>query len=291
MNSQTEFDTSVNAIICECVTALKLDEQLCGMLPSGVVAITFDEELLEKIDLDSPQLRDDAQIELRLFVIKVRRFINVKNLDVKDTLKLVREWLIWENSAKPICDIEPELRTGKIVYAGRGGTGIPIFVLKFKLHFAPAKDAGFTRESSTNLMFAIFGLAEHLSPETGGSFELVIDLHSFGFGNIDRGILKHLGNIVSKYFPGRIRKCHIVRPPMIVSGLWRLLRPLVPQRWMEILVFHKEATKVGSIIGTSQFPTVFGGELEVNDSKWSDVSACAIINKSELTLSDCVSNS
>eukprot|EP00040_Diaphanoeca_grandis_P005498 m.33086 g.33086 ORF g.33086 m.33086 type:complete len:256 (+) comp16754_c0_seq2:177-944(+) len=198
MNSQTEFDTSVNAIICECVTALKLDEQLCGMLPSGVVAITFDEELLEKIDLDSPQLRDDAQIELRLFVIKVRRFINVKNLDVKDTLKLVREWLIWENSAKPICDIEPELRTGKIVYAGRGGTGIPIFVLKFKLHFAPAKDAGFTRESSTNLMFAIFGLAEHLSPETGGSFELVIDLHSFGFGNIDRGILKHLGNIVSK---------------------------------------------------------------------------------------------
>jgi len=119
----------------------------------------------------------------------------------------------------------------------------------------------------------------------------VVDLEGFGIGNIDRGVLKDLGGLTESYFPGRIQMVYVVRAPVVVYGLWRMLRPMVPKKWLALISFSRKATGLVDALGTRELPVAFGGDLSALDvNTWLRNNRAGIIENRQFELAECIAS-
>ena len=124
----------------------------------------------------------------------------------------------------------------------------------------------------------------------GGHLQ-VVDLEGFGMGNIDRGVLKDLGGLTERYFPGRIQMVHVVRAPVVVYGLWRMLRPMVPNKWLSVISFSRKAIGLADALGTPALPVAFGGDLDALDvDTWLRKNRTAMVENHHFELAECVAS-
>ena len=124
-----------------------------------------------------------------------------------------------------------------------------------------------------------------------GGYLQVVDLEGFGMGNVDRGVLKDLGGLTERYFPGRILMVHVVRAPVVVYGLWRMLRPMVPNKWLSVISFSRKAIGLADALGTQALPVAFGGDLAALDvDTWLRKNRTAIVENHHFELAECVAS-
>lgn len=167
--------------------------------------------------------------------------------------------------------------------------GVQFYSVRAADHFAASEPRGHPRESTAKLMYALLRHAEDCSAResqeksdnaqpNAGKIGVVFDMDNFGRCNIDRGVLKELGGLVSKYFPGRIHVCYVVNVSMFGRGLWYMIRILVKTKWLELINFLSDpAELVDAIdIDLALWPREYGGNLELDEEAWIDASATAI---------------
>ena len=214
------------------------------------------------------------------------RFIDAKGGDESKGAAKAMRWLHWAQSAKPwearlSAAVRGELLSGKVMCLAPPGDGrAAVYLLRPALHFAPSDRRGFPRAVSTRTAEALYGHAMHGAAEQGPAAApamCVVDLQGYAMANVDRGVLRELGQHVAKYFPGVIEPYYVVNPPTLVWGLWMALRPFVAAKWRARIHFVQPG-ELPALLGRREadLPAELGGALVVDPAAWLGESAAAI---------------
>lgn len=73
-------------------------------------------------------------------------------------------------------------------------------------------------------MKAVVAHARSENPEA--KLCLVVDMKGYAMANVDRGILRYLGEIADAEFPEAVEHVYVTNPPLLVRMLWKLIRPM-----------------------------------------------------------------
>lgn len=210
-----------------------------------------------------------ASLSSEAVQIDLRRFLRAKNGDPEAAFVKACNFYRWSISERPDLigddDIGAELDSGKLVYMCKDKEGRPVFLVRARLHFSPSHPNGFERSSTEKLLIAAVRFAVANMKAACHNFSIVADMEGFGISNMDSGVLRALGALLSKYFPGRLHRLYVINPPFVMWGFWKLIRPLVNKKWMETLHFMSHPNELHEFIDTRNLPVSYGGDIFVND--------------------------
>jgi len=172
------------------------------------------------------------------------------------------EWrrkVVGSGSVAP-SQIPKQLAAEKAFLQPSNSEGKPLVVVLAKNHFADDM-----LEYLRLLAFTIDGAlaAVDLKSNPGRKLYAAVDLQGIGLRNLDAGTLKALFDVIALQYPGHLELFWFVNAPMIFSGLWRVVNPVIHRTVRDKVQFVRLKNGVCSEmleqVGPDSLPLRWGG--------------------------------
>lgn len=84
--------------------------------------------------------------------------------------------------------------------------------------------------------------------------------------NFDLELLKEIGELLKKYLPSRFQAFYLVNCPLLVNGLYHLVKPLITSDYKKLIHFLREPEELLRVIDKEYLPQRYGGTLMLDDT-------------------------
>ncbi|KAM3133984.1 hypothetical protein pb186bvf_013950 [Paramecium bursaria] len=175
------------------------------------------------------------------------RFLIARGFDVEASYQQIMNWIEWRKTNKInhlFSKNYPEFhQIFKIV--GESKCGRPVVYTKQALLF-PDK----INQDRYSQFFIAF--LEDVCRSCKGrvdSYMTIVDVDGFGYSNFDLQMTKKLLNLVLQYYPERQNRVFIINTSFVVMGFYKMLKPFLPTRTNDKLMFiGKDQKEINQIL-------------------------------------------
>jgi hypothetical protein len=98
-------------------------------------------------------------------------------------------------------------------------------------------------------------------PEGVDKVTLISDYSSFGYDNLDNGLLKEGAELLQKYYPERVGDVYIVNYPFIMWGIWQIVSLWVDEKTRAKFHFVNSDEELLQVADPSIIPDFLGGSF------------------------------
>ncbi|WFC99777.1 hypothetical protein MYAM1_002522 [Malassezia yamatoensis] len=206
------------------------------------------------------------------------RFLRRTNFDVVGMKSMLYKSIKWHLEAD-VCALATDLLHSE--YMSDTKNGMPLFwlhskfrdrlgrpCLAMRLQIAERALDGL-RELKTIIIASIDVVRRYLRfvnrkcPQSGAVLQsvLVVDVSESGIFNFDLELLPFLVDLFKNHYPGLFGTVYVVNYGWLQSGLWRIMKPVLPQKFLARLMFmDKEQLNLHF---DAALPQCLGGELAI----------------------------
>jgi len=190
------------------------------------------------------------------------RFLRARDFHVDGAFKMLSDCLEWRTTFQGTGvrnidteSIKKEIDSGKVFYHGKDKMGRPLCYITVRLHDSHESDI---EKVQRFLVYMMEKGSDLLVPpmETCTALFDLSDLHT---KNLDLKATKFFAETLEKHYPESLGWALIVKSPLIFTGFWKIVHPLLPAETAKKVKFVKEE-ELKDYIDESELLTHYGGK-------------------------------
>jgi hypothetical protein len=181
----------------------------------------------------------------------------------------------WPSKSTPLSCIDKDISSGKAYIHGVDGEGAPITWVRASLHDKHEDRASlkhflaFLNDESVARLPTLKSSDDESTATTtttatnttvAEGMVIVVDFRGFGYSSFDPGAGIAIVQMLSAYFPERLKSLLFVNPPSLFSFFWAIVKPFVDARTSRKIQFVKQDVLDEALgITRANIPVFLGG--------------------------------
>ncbi|SJK85962.1 CRAL/TRIO domain [Babesia microti strain RI] len=194
----------------------------------------------------------------------ILRYLQGNSFEPHKTYLDVKNHLKWRSENLPIDQkqIEPFLDMGFCYIFGRDKCARPIVVIRL------SKASNLKKEVMLRVLYYWLELilSKMLVPGKIEQWRILVDLNSYNIFNMPLSFLKDASKFLTVNYRSRLTGMVILNAPFMVSGIWNVIKGILPVYTQEKIIITSHATSKHflSLVDESQVEARYGGTAKNN---------------------------
>jgi hypothetical protein len=189
------------------------------------------------------------------------RFLQGNNFVIKKTAESLLSHVHWRETELIINEALAKslLPYGLIYFYGRDRMYRPVLILNIR----KILDMKMPLDDVKNLLLYVieWGIKNMLLPGKVEAYSVIVDLTKVGVFEIPVGMLQNMVRILQNNYRGRMYKFFLFNAPMLIKGIYTLVKPLLEKFTQEkVNVIGSSGKEILSILPETQLEVKFGGK-------------------------------